>query len=376
MVDGTVVTSGTLGRQVRLVVNLSTPAAGQATISGNSNTLCTVFIFNGAGECWWAPTDASASPYTISASYAGTSDANSATSNQLTNFAWNQAISLSYTNRSIETGKLATLTPTITGGTGSRSAWRWSISQFFTGDAIGGISINGSGVISIGASVLPDTYTMVVGGADLAGAIEYTNVTITIADLTAPEISLSSSSETITVNSALTGFAITNTGSDISSYSIQGTLPAGLTFDTSTGLIAGTPTETLTVTDFVISASNFAGIDTATFTITVNASGGGGGGATITISLAGGVITAAKGTPIAITASVNVTGKVSFYINGKPIGGCASRHTTSSVSCIWKPTTQGQSVTLSALLRPSSGNYTNARSNLLQVGVGRRTGRR
>jgi hypothetical protein len=88
------------------------------------------------------------------------------------------------------------------------------------------------------------------------------------------------------------------------------------------------------------------------------------------------VITAAKGTPIAVTASVNVTGRVSFYINGKPIGGCASRHTTSSVSCTWKPTTQGQSVTLSALLRPSSSNYTNARSNLLQVGVGRRTGRR
>jgi hypothetical protein len=377
MVDGTIVTSGTLGRQVRLVVNLSTPAGGQATISGNSTTLCTVFIFNGAGECWWAPTDASASPYTISASFTGTTDANSATSNQLTNFAWNPSISISYTNRSIETGKLATISPTISGGTGARNLWSWSISQFFTGDSIGGISINNSGVISIGASVQPDTYTMVVGGADLAGAVEYANVTITIANQVAPKISLSNSSETITVNSALTGFTISNTGSDVSAFSIDGTLPAGLSFDTSTGLLAGTPSETLTVTTFIISASNFSGSDTATFTLTINSAGGGGGGsATVTISLTGGATTAAKGTPIAITATVNITGKVSFYINGKPISGCTARHTTSSVSCTWKPAIQGQSVTLSALLRPSSVNYTNARSNLLQVGVGRRTGRR
>ncbi len=379
MINGVAVTSGTLGKQVRLVVNLSTPAGGQATISGNSSTICTVFISNGAGECWWSPSDASGSPFTVSASYAGTTDANSGNSNQITNFVWNPTLSLSYSNRSVEVGKTATISPTIVGGTGTRTSWNWSIYRAITFDSIGGISVSNSGVISIGASVQPDTYTMTIGAIDLADATEYANVTIVIGDQVAPEISLSSSSETATVSSALTGFTITNGGSDVGAYSIEGSLPAGLSFNTGTGLISGTPTETLTVTTFVISASNYAGLDTATFTLTVNASGGGGGGgggATITISLAGGVITAAKGTPIAVTASVNVTGRVSFYINGKPIGGCASRHTTSSVSCTWKPTTQGQSVTLSALLRPSSSNYTNARSNLLQVGVGRRTGRR
>jgi len=377
MIDGTIVTSGTLGRQVRLVVNLSTPAAGQATITGNSTTLCTVFIFNGAGECWWAPTDASASPYTISASYAGTTDANSGSSNQLTNFAWNQSIALSYANRSIETGKLATISPTVTGGTGSRSLWRWSISQFFTGDAIGGISINNSGVISIGASVQPETYTMVIGGSDLGGATEYANVTILIADQVAPEILLSSSSETVTANSALTGFTITNSGSDVSEYSIEGTLPTGLSFNTSTGLISGTPTETLTATAFIISAGNFAGIDTATFTITVSAaSGGGGGDATITISLTGGAVTAAKGTAVTITAMVSTAGKVKFFANGKVIGGCAAKSATTSATCSWKPAIQGQSVALTALLDPTSGSYSNVRSSALNVGVSRRSGRR
>jgi hypothetical protein len=139
----------------------------------------------------------------------------------------------------------------------------------------------------------------------------------------------------------------------------------------STITVVGQGTTTLTATLTPTDTTNFNSSVSVTTTLSVSA-----GAATVTISLAGGVVTIAKGTPIAITASVNVTGRVSFYINGKPIGGCTSRHTTSSVSCTWKPAIQGQSVTLSALLRPSSGNYTNARSNLLQVGVGRRTGRR
>ena len=135
--------------------------------------------------------------------------------------------------------------------------------------------------------------------------------------------------------------------------------------------ITGQGTTTLTATLTPTDTTNFNSGVSITSTLAVSA-----GAATVTISLAGGVTTVSKGTPITITASVNVTGRVSFYINGKSIGGCTALHTTSSATCAWKPAVQGKSVTLSALLRPSSVNYSNARSNLLQVGVNRRTGRR
>ena len=377
-IDGRVLTGGTLGRQVRLVLAFNIPVMGSVTISDARGTICTTFASNFSAECWWAPTDATYSPYALTASFAGNSNGTAATSNTLTNFIWNAAISVSHANTSVETGKTATITPTISGGTGAASTWSWGISQFFTGYSIGGITINSSGVIRVAGSVAPATYTMVVSSGDLAGSYYYNNVTITVSDIVAPDITLSSSAETTTVGSAIGGFTITNAGSAVDSYSIDQTLPAGLTFSSSTGLISGTPTETITSLVITLSASNFGGIDTATYTLTINASGGGGGGgsATITISLSGGATTAAKGTPVTITATVSVSGKVKFLANGKVIGGCAAKSASSSATCAWTPAIQGQVVALAAILNPTSGSYSTVKSSNLNVGVVRRTGRR
>ena len=57
-------------------------------------------------------------------------------------------------------------------------------------------------------------------------------------------------------------------------------LPAGLTVNTNTGLISGTPT-TASVSTVTISASNATGPGSATLTITIAASGGGGGGSNV-----------------------------------------------------------------------------------------------
>jgi hypothetical protein len=56
-------------------------------------------------------------------------------------------------------------------------------------------------------------------------------------------------------------------------------LPAGLSVNSATGLISGTPT-TAAVSSVTISATNATGTGTATLTITIAAGGGGGGGAT------------------------------------------------------------------------------------------------
>ena len=77
--------------------------------------------------------------------------------------------------------------------------------------------------------------------------------------LAAPVFSLSSAAETRVTTTALVGYTITSSGGAIASYSLTGTLPTGLSFSTTTGLISGTPTETKTATTYTITATNESG---------------------------------------------------------------------------------------------------------------------
>jgi len=373
-ITGVVLTGGTLGRQVRLVATLNVPVGGSVVVSDALGTICTIYAYSTNGECWWAPSDASHSPYALTATFAGNANASAATSNTLTNFTWNPAVSVSWTNRSVETKKTITITPTVSGGTGATTTWQWAISQHFTGYVIGGITISSAGIINVSGEVKPAVYAMDIQTGDLAGSYYYSNITITVSDLVAPDFLLSFDNETLNVGAAFTPYSITNSGSDIDSFSLDQSLPAGLALSTSTGIISGTPTETVTALVLTLTAANFAGIDTATFTLTVNPLPG--GGSTITISLAGGATTAAKGTAVNVIATINVSGKVKFLANGKVLGGCAALSGSSTVSCSWKPTVQGQNVSLTAILNPTSNAYSTVKSAALNVGVGRRTGRR
>jgi outer membrane protein OmpA-like peptidoglycan-associated protein len=102
-----------------------------------------------------------------------------------------------------------------------------------------------------------------------------TSVTvITSSGLLAPDITYPSSGVVSgNVNSALTTVIPTNTGGVISSWSIASppSLPGGITFSTTTGRFSGTPTETLSSTAFVVTATNATGSDTATVTMTIGA---------------------------------------------------------------------------------------------------------
>lgn len=56
----------------------------------------------------------------------------------------------------------------------------------------------------------------------------------------------------------------------LTGYTLSGTLPAGLTFDPTTGIISGTPTSASPVATYTITAYNTKGISTSTITIAVN----------------------------------------------------------------------------------------------------------
>lgn len=68
----------------------------------------------------------------------------------------------------------------------------------------------------------------------------------------------------------------TNTGTGSATWSCSPVLPSGLSINSSTGVITGTPTTAIGLTSYIVYATNAIGTGTATFTITVNSSGGGG----------------------------------------------------------------------------------------------------
>jgi hypothetical protein len=93
---------------------------------------------------------------------------------------------------------------------------------------------------------------------------------ISIATINAPVISYSPSSYIFTTGVSSSVSAPTNTGGAATSFSIAGTLPAGLSFNTGTGAITGTPTATSLATGYTVTATNASGSNSAVVTITVN----------------------------------------------------------------------------------------------------------
>jgi hypothetical protein len=100
--------------------------------------------------------------------------------------------------------------------------------------------------------------------------IQLPTPTPTTAPVALPAFTLSSSSETRTVNTAATGFTINSTGGAIANFAINAT-PPGMSFNLSTGALSGTPTSVAGATTYTITATNATGSATQTFALTVTA---------------------------------------------------------------------------------------------------------
>ncbi len=137
-----------------------------------------------------------------------------------------------------------------------------------TGYAVTGLPVGltystSTGLIS-GSVSTPGTYIATLTASNASGTCTPVNLTITV--LPVPPVITSSLSVNATVGQAFS-YAITTTGS-ATSYSAS-PLPGGLTFNTTTGILSGTPTlgGTYTVS---ISASNTGGTGSASLVITVS----------------------------------------------------------------------------------------------------------
>ena len=136
-----------------------------------------------------------------------------------------------------------------------------------------GITFNtSSGLLSGTPTATQSATTYTITATNASGSATRTFTLTVQAALTAPVISLSKIAETTTAFIASVGFGYTidaSAGGAVASYALTGTLPAGLTFDTSTGLMTGSPTETKTATTYTITATNTAGSATATYQLRV-----------------------------------------------------------------------------------------------------------
>ena len=101
-------------------------------------------------------------------------------------------------------------------------------------------------------------------------AIQLPTPAPTTAPVALPAFTLSSSTETRTVNTAATGFTINATGGAIASFAINST-PPGMSFNTTTGALTGTPNTVAAATNYTITATNTTGSATQTFALTVTA---------------------------------------------------------------------------------------------------------
>ena len=159
--------------------------------------------------------------------------------------------------------------PTSNGGS--------AITSYVVTSVPSGFSATSSGAASATVTVAglaPGTaYKFQVAAINANGSSTLSELSnsITTLSLTAPDISLSSVTESATSNSAIAGYAISNTGGPVASYSISPPAGNGLSFNSSTGILTGTPLAAASAVVYTITGTNDAGSDTANFTITVAA---------------------------------------------------------------------------------------------------------
>lgn len=146
-------------------------------------------------------------------------------------------------------------------------------------------------------------------------------------------------------------------------YALTGTLVAGLNFNTSTGVISGTPTVSGSyVLSVTMSDSRPVSVSTSNFTIAIAS-------ATTTVSIALADATPTYGVTNRITATTSQAGTVNFKAGSATISGCGAVTATSTAVCDWVPSSVG-SVALTAVLTPTaSGTYSGSTSSALNKTV-------
>jgi hypothetical protein len=138
-----------------------------------------------------------------------------------------------------------------------------------------GLALNTtSGAISGTPTVASATAIYTVTATNTAGSVTVSlSITVTAAPVLPPSnLTYSTPLEFFTVNIPIDTARPASSGGAVASYSISPTLPAGLTLNTATGVMTGTPTTGSPSTVYTVTATNAGGSATTNVTITVDKS--------------------------------------------------------------------------------------------------------
>lgn len=167
---------------------------------------------------------------------------------------------------------------------------------------------------------------------------------------------------TATVGSSVTALSPTVTGT-VSSYSVTPALPAGLSLNTSTGAISGTPTAAAAQTTHTVTATNAAGSTTFALVLTVNAQTAQG---TFLDSVVTGLDYQSGGqsgvTDDEGRFTYEVDGTVTFKVGNVTLGTVAGRTTLTPLDLVEassSTTTAVQNIVRFLMLMDSDGNAAN-----------------
>jgi gliding motility-associated-like protein len=131
--------------------------------------------------------------------------------------------------------------------------------------------------VTSGAALSYGTYNVTLSYQDVYSSPVATATATNIQTLAPPSISFTQSSYTGLISVPMSAITPTNTGGAINNYSISPSLPNGLTFNTSTGVISGTPIVAQPQTNYTITATNAAGSDAKVISILIDADSDGDG---------------------------------------------------------------------------------------------------
>jgi uncharacterized repeat protein (TIGR02543 family) len=219
----------------------------------------------------------------------------------------------------LDLGTAVTIVPGSTGG----PVTSWSINPTLPA----GLTFNSvSGVISGTPSVISASQTYTVSATNSGGTSSPT-VQISVSQ-TPPHIAYAYPTYTFFLNQAITALVPTNSGAAASSWSISPPLPTGITFNTSTGQISGTPTSTSSAQVYTISATNAGGtgLTTPTFSVMVQPP-------VITTQPYGRILSPGEVPSFSVVATGSGVLTYQWFRNGSPIGGAnASSYTAPAFS--------------------------------------------
>ena len=260
--------------------------------------------------------------------------------------------------------------------------------SFFTISAGGVVTITSRNFESAADSDANNTYVVVITATDGASNATNQTLTVTISNVNeAPTISINGFSDTHSITqaeniSSLITYAATDVDAGAAlSWSLSGTDAAIFSINSSSGVLtfasnpdfeAPADSDANNLYVVVVTVSDGALTDTQTLSVTItNANEN----ATInapTISN-----TVYKGVVETITVTINVAGKVRFFVGGKRISTCKDRVTSGSypnntATCLWKPPVTGRQV-LTAILTPTDSSFSSSTSAPTVVQVRKRT---